>query len=51
MEDGSEKINQCLDYCNLQRLTNDEIKFLDEYCLVSYMPIYNLTKFKHNLDI
>lgn len=34
LKDGSEKINQCLDYCNLQRLTDDEIKFLDEYCQV-----------------
>lgn len=37
LKDGTEKINQCLDYCNLQRLTNDEVKFLDEYCQVSYI--------------
>jgi len=30
----SEKINQCLDYCNLQRLTKNEIKFIEEYCQV-----------------
>ncbi|XP_071582355.1 uncharacterized protein [Temnothorax nylanderi] len=34
LKDGPEKVNQCLDYCNLPRLTNDEIKFLDEYCQV-----------------
>ncbi|XP_071639299.1 uncharacterized protein [Temnothorax longispinosus] len=34
LKDGSEKVNQCLDYCSLSRLTNDDIKFLDEYCQV-----------------
>ncbi|XP_039311866.1 uncharacterized protein LOC113005211 isoform X3 [Solenopsis invicta] len=34
LKDGPEKVNQCLDFCNLPRLTNDEIKFLDEYCQV-----------------
>ncbi|XP_018400179.1 PREDICTED: uncharacterized protein LOC108777723 [Cyphomyrmex costatus] len=34
LKEDSDKINQCLDFCNLQRLTNNEIKFLDEYCQV-----------------
>ncbi|KAL6417726.1 hypothetical protein ACFW04_014340 [Cataglyphis niger] len=29
-----EVINQCLDYCNLQRLIDKDIKFLEEYCQV-----------------
>ncbi|RLU16027.1 hypothetical protein DMN91_011785 [Ooceraea biroi] len=31
LKDNSEKINICLDYCNLQRLTESEIQFLEEY--------------------
>lgn len=32
LRNSTEKINQCLDFCNLQRLTNDmEVKFLEEY--------------------
>ncbi|XP_018309187.1 uncharacterized protein, partial [Mycetomoellerius zeteki] len=34
LKNDSEKINQCLDYCNLQRLTENEIKFLEEYCQI-----------------
>ncbi|XP_071578927.1 uncharacterized protein [Temnothorax nylanderi] len=34
LKNDSEKINQCLDYCNLQRLTENEIKFIDEYCKI-----------------
>lgn len=34
LKDSLDKINQCLDYCNLQRLTNNDVKFLDEYCQV-----------------
>ncbi|EFN68716.1 Putative AC9 transposase, partial [Camponotus floridanus] len=34
LKDSSDKINHCLDYCNLQRLTNNDVKFLDEYCQV-----------------
>ncbi|XP_067210351.1 zinc finger BED domain-containing protein 4-like isoform X2 [Linepithema humile] len=32
LKNDSEKINKCLDYCNLQRLTENEIKFIEEYC-------------------
>lgn len=35
LKDGPEKIDQCLDYCNLQRLNSGEIKFLQEYCQVN----------------
>ncbi|KAL6258299.1 hypothetical protein P5V15_010241 [Pogonomyrmex californicus] len=31
LKTDSEKINQCLDYCNLQILTENEIKFIEEY--------------------
>lgn len=40
LKDGPEKVNQCLDFCNLPRLTNDEIKFLDEYCQVNKLHAY-----------
>ncbi|XP_067216757.1 uncharacterized protein [Linepithema humile] len=32
LKNDSEKINQCLDYSNLQRLTENEIKFIEGYC-------------------
>lgn len=35
LKDGPDKINQCLDYCNLQRINDQEIKFLEEYCQVN----------------
>ncbi|XP_025266661.1 uncharacterized protein LOC112638708 [Camponotus floridanus] len=34
LKDSSDKINHCLDYFNLQRLINNDVKFLDEYCQV-----------------
>ncbi|XP_011686460.1 PREDICTED: uncharacterized protein LOC105449160 isoform X2 [Wasmannia auropunctata] len=34
LKDGSEKINQCLDHCNLQRLSEIEMKFMEEYCQI-----------------
>ncbi|XP_039309955.1 uncharacterized protein LOC113006114 [Solenopsis invicta] len=32
LKNNSEKVNQCFDHCDLQRLTEDEIKFIEEYC-------------------
>ncbi|EZA53798.1 hypothetical protein X777_06862, partial [Ooceraea biroi] len=34
LKNDPEIINKCLDYCNLQRLTENEIKFIEEYCQV-----------------
>lgn len=36
---SKEKINLCMDYCNLPRLTDHEINFLEEYCKVKYNKI------------
>lgn len=36
LKNDPEKINQCLDYCDLQRLTEDEIIFIEEYCEVRF---------------
>ncbi|XP_039314790.1 uncharacterized protein LOC113005842 [Solenopsis invicta] len=34
LKNNSEKVNQCFDHCVLQRLTEDEIKFIEEYCQI-----------------
>lgn len=48
LKDNSDKINKCMDYCSLQRLTNNEIKFLDEYCQVNWIIHQNIV---HNLIV
>lgn len=44
LKSNSEAINQCLDYCSLQRLTDNDIKFLEEYCQVRKNYVTNFTK-------
>ncbi|XP_029158987.1 uncharacterized protein LOC114931182 [Nylanderia fulva] len=34
LKNDPDQINQCLDHCNLQRLTEHEMKFIEEYCQV-----------------
>ncbi|XP_029163656.1 uncharacterized protein LOC114935063, partial [Nylanderia fulva] len=34
LKNDPDQINQCLDHCNLQRLTEHEMKFIEEYCQI-----------------
>ncbi|XP_067206203.1 uncharacterized protein [Linepithema humile] len=43
LKNDTEKINKCWDYCDLQRLTDHEIKFLEEYCQVNCSIEFNKT--------
>lgn len=51
MDSGNEKIDSCMDFCSLPRLTPEEVTFLREYCEVMspLAQALNLLQGEHNM--